>query len=207
MELTNLPTDNFYIFLSLAGLSIAMFSISTFIKQRNILRKRVCDIKKEISKICVETTFFQSKLDIISTKIRIFKTQLEKEYNIDIDDFISTDTEVRNGFGKNLTLEQFNKSADGLVQLQTQFLENKRGLSDLENLKNSLKLDSKELDKSARELIYIFLFSFVGLILGIAISVCGFYYWFTKHQFYQDNLIKLEYENAVILKNSAELNR
>ncbi len=203
MELSNLPTDNFYIFLSLAGLSIIFFSVSSFLKQRNIIRLKSYDIEKEIAKVNTEVSDFDSKLSAAESHIRIFKIKLEKEYNIELNDYLSTENEIKKALHEKLTLEQFNKTADAFLKLQEVILERQMDFHAIGNLKTVLKINTKALDKIFSDLKGVTILSFIGLLTGVLISTFGFCFWFNKHQVYQDKLIKLEYENAIIPKNKS----
>ena len=197
MDLFQIPTDNLYIFLTLGGIAILIFSINFFYKNHLNLQREILKLDKEVAGLKIDVDSDSISSDNIHRKITIKKLQLTLKYGIKIndDENIEDTQKSLESFVENREtsdIEDFINSYSEIFDLlheerNKKFVTQKK----LENIKISYSNLEHE-RKQSKLLLFAFL---VSTIMSLTIISSGFWMWYSKHQVYQDRLIKIKYEN------------
>ena len=166
MNLPNIPTDNLYKFLAIAGLVILISSNALYI----IFGGRIMNTAQEWLRIGAVNTFEKQIItaDINTSKRKI--AELEKSL------------QAANPSEKQILSEQ--------VQAEKNIL--KSGNAKLEDIsKNFVSMNNSiNTDWFKTEVAYVKWTLILGNIIGTVATITGFYLWYTKLQKYQDKMIK-----------------
>jgi hypothetical protein len=201
MEITKLPTDNFYIFICFAGLAIILYFGNFLLKKFNALSLKVTEHEKYVVMLSSETDVIEKFVELSSKEIKLRTAKFHCSFNITYGD---AKKEM-----ENLKIPQKiidNKSVDDYI---SQMLAIEKLLSDLESpLIDSKKksevfqFDIKKTKEDAVFLKKVILVTALIFLVSAFMTSYGLTNWYIKHQFYQDQMIKLNYENE--LKKSSK---
>ncbi len=200
MDFSKLTTDNFYIFITIAGFSISIYCFNYSNKIYKKIKSKIYSVNKRIviEKKTIELIEFDIKLkkNEIFLLLELFKFNYEftvlelngerkEEFYKIIKSFEKNKikellSDYR--FIKNLSIESHKMATEKEIQVE---------LLNIENYKLS------KLKKSyfSEVLPYTFMGLFFGLIFGILGLIC----WYEKYQKYQDEILKIKYKKETTI--------
>ena len=200
MDFTKLPTDNFYIFLSLAGLILIIFFANLFVKKRIELANITNAIEDKVDKLESEANYIELNVANIVQKISFHTDHFKIKYGVEYkrhSDIKQKAEAIPSKIIQEGKIESYIKDYVAIENLRATHFK------DAVQLKLAITLSKREvriLKKTSTEFRYISIFSATVIMCGIIMCVFGFKSWYLKNQFYQDRLLKVQYETT--LKNA-----
>ncbi len=169
MNIPNLPTDNLYKFIAIAGIIIAIFPCFLLYNNVQELLIQAINNQTEVNVLNIETDYLNKELKHLENQTTILENDMQKK-GLEKEEVIFLHDETQK-------LYETHKE----IELKTKELKIK-----LEQTKNKDELHKflVEQYRKFRFLTYILIF------LGSFLSVCGFYCWYRKLQVYQDKFFK-----------------
>lgn len=204
MEIPNIPTDNYYKFLSLSGILIMVVTMFFCVNQQNSLSTEIENINFELTKLELERKFLTED----SKKVEIQIEDLEKHANkIDVK---APDKEVSNFFKFNQTSIQNDKNFRDYLEFLFKYKEEmipeitkaEKIKIELEKQKKlerelqfkivSIDLKTKLLGSKINTSLFINVTGVLFFVGGCIISRRGFKNWYLLVQKPSDEKLQLE---------------
>ncbi len=204
MTIPNLPTDNYYKFLALSGVVIAITCAILFLNQMNTLDSEVNSLGIEVSQSKLEKKFLEEDYSEITNQIKSlgsYDTVLAKS---------NLDSMITEYFKKNLTSLQTDKNTrdfyefmfkyeDKIIPIGPKVQKIKASLSEQTQIKRKLDLKIVTIEEKLKIIRHkknYLLFTGIGLvifcIIGIRIASKGFVKWYNLVQKPSDDKLALE---------------
>ena len=184
MEKLNLPTDNLYIFLTLGGIILLIFSIKIFYKYFISIQKDIINTEKDIKLLEIDIDYLRFKFDIYKQKLFLKSKYIEKIYKIKFGNQ-NEDEEIK--YEKLIIPENIEESKIpnfilDYNELISMILEEKKeSIGYSKNLKiQTLKVN--EINVKTKNLKFLTIFFIIFLIFNITLIFIGFDIWYCKHQ-------------------------
>jgi len=194
MDFIKLPTDNFYIFLSLAGIVLLAYFIGLYFKIKSSLDNTKNGVKKEIAKRKKALEYYKEKLKVVKSLAFMKAIIFQKEFNVNFDDYLSDRSESFLIPASVSTTEQRQKFLTNYTEIRELLLNTNKEVTELEENIAILEIDTNMIIEKDKELKQLNRVTYIFVTLGIILSLSGFSFWFFKHQIYQDKLLELNYE-------------
>lgn len=188
MNFPNLPTDNLYKFLSIAGIVLILFAIYIIIFKGIEIDSNTIELNGEISKLNIASNQLKLEKKILKDAILEFYTIANINEEPTIND----------------TIIIYTRLLDGPKDL----VENSKHVSDLvykfnaksnEYREKQITIDTKKaLLKYSENNYNFFVFStLVIVIVGFTLTSVGFQFWYNKVQKYHDKILFTDYMNSL----------
>jgi hypothetical protein len=197
MEFTKLPTDNFYIFISLAGTLIVVFFINFIANRRTKIEDAISLIEQSLIQHKHDINLFAKKTAAAKFELKFLIERFNKKFRVNYDDFIKFEntefkipTDLQETNEASLFLEEFIKINRLKLTLDEE-LNKTYKTTDL--ISNETKLNSKKF----KDYIFLENLAIFFIVVGILLSCFGYSSWYFKYQKYQDKMLKNSYEKSI----------
>ena len=197
MDFTKLPTDNFYIFLSFAGLGIIYLAYLIFTRRINHLNESLVLFKKTIIERKNHISFLSKKNAHLTKKIHFLESEFKLKFKLD---FFRSEIEVT----KELTIPKdilHNNLAydfiEDYLKIDKLYLYLDKQIIDAKLSIDLLDYESDLIEKSLAKTESFKIYFKTAVCGGIIILLIGLSSWYLLHQKYQDKLLKMNYESVV----------
>ena len=185
MYLPNVPTDNLYKFIALAGIVLFILSIFYPEIQRQELRDEIALLNGEIQKLDYEKSPLEEKTKEIKKKI----AELDRMCNCGFTSVVNDTVIVRP------LITSGPKEIMKLFNTITELIDEKNDLLNQTNLKTlSVNTKNELIENKSNSLAELNDAAEFFLPFSMFLSAFGFVLWFTNTQRYQDSLLKGQYE-------------
>lgn len=190
----NIPTNNLYKFTSVTGVLILLLSIGSYVYFKVDLSFKNISFQSDINTFRVE--YEQLNEEKLNMKIELqaalakLPKDIREHYDImkKIGEISQTDTfKVEFAFSVTNNPELIDKFSDVMKEL---YKYNQNRLSFDKNIQLKEKQDELKLIEEWLKKLNII--ALVGIIIGVGLSVYGFYCWWIRVQRYQDRILKTE---------------
>ncbi|MBN2612475.1 MAG: hypothetical protein JXB00_13030 [Bacteroidales bacterium] len=193
-SIPNIPTDSLYKFLSISGLVIILLSVSSYIISFNKLKSEKIEFEKKAKLLDTRINYSIKDLrELILILRKDFPNKLDVNFINKFDSIYKIDSINNNAFsilGIKYKLESIPSSDSNPAIIETLLIELADNIKALDSNRIELNYNNKQLLFKRKLLRGHLILGISGLLIGISLSLIGFYNWYFKHQIYQDRLIK-----------------
>ncbi len=191
MTIPNLPTDNLYKFLSIAGLVTVILSISSLYFNGKSLNNDIIEMNQKIAQYNYEFRYLKcevSEIDKILDKDFPLPDSTLNNSSIDtIGKCNGVISILKYEYAKNKKFKDENLNY--FLEMYTTYL---KSLKRLDSIEIEVDYGIKKINYQTKLLKENRTYSLLGLILGSICTIAGFYLWYNKSQKYIDRKIKNE---------------
>lgn len=178
-NITSLPTDSLYKFMALAGLLIVLSSVIFIEYLHEKMKSHTFSLRKRLAVHTVKMKWFSNELGKQADKIQRIKNQLNAPKS-----------------DKGAYKESAEKSIEPEVVCEITALEiasneHREKTIQFESITEEMKVETEELMELRNQLSKLRKIRALVLIIGLAVTVTGFYLWYVKIQQYSDLEIAL----------------
>jgi hypothetical protein len=204
MEIPNIPTDNYYKFLSLSGVLIMVASIFFCFTQYNSISTEIENIDLELTKLELEKKFLTEDSKKVEMQIDDLQKHADKLNGKDPDEEVRTffkfnQTSIQNDKNFRDYLEFLFKYKEEMIpeiikaeKIKIEFEKQKKLDRELQIKTLSIKFKTKLLGNKINTWLFISLTCALFFISGLIISKRGFKNWYLLVQKLSDEKLKLE---------------
>lgn len=171
--LQNPPTDNLYKFITFLGVALIIFSAWTYIENTRKIEVALLTAEFELQSLNSQADILENEINGAVEEATTLRRKLQdpaQRPNPNSAEFATIESRV-----KQLEIDK----EENLHTLSSI----KQRNSDLRKKINNAKITAESLDSQNTLLI-------ISFLLGCAMAVSGFGFWYCKHQKYQDELLK-----------------
>jgi|SRR5690554_1559375 len=187
INLPNPPTDNLYKFISIFGLVVCILSVYFVEIKSSELTNEIIAINGEYEKLELERQKLESKRTELKKRIEIYHENNGIDEKPVFNDSLIVWTKIIAGTKSSVQeSSEITELLSSLTEVRVEF--DKKEI-ELENKNEILDLKISQEEK-VMEWIDIF------LPIGILLTFIGFLLWYSKSQFYQDKVLKKQFDSS-----------
>jgi hypothetical protein len=198
MEIPNLPTDNLYKFMALSGVLIILVFISMYTARVSTLNENINNETAEIEELKFEKLLLAKKDSLLDIDIHELSSKMSK-YKYDstnLEKNISDLREVLKDPNNREYLKFFYTYEDDLIPEKKIFddiVERTKSGDENRNLiqqkQNTIFIKDNKINKDVRSLIEFKWIIAIGILIGLFLSIYGFFLWYLKVQKFLDKIL------------------
>lgn len=191
MTIPNLPTDNLYKFLSIAGLVTVILSISSLYFNGKNLNNDIIEINQKIAHYNYEVRYLKcevSEIDkILDKDFPLPDSTLDKSPIDTVGKCNGVISILKYEYAKNKKFKDENLNY--FLEMYTTYL---KSLKRLDSVEIEVDYEIRKINYQTKLLKENKMYSILGLIFGSICTVAGFYLWYNKAQKFIDKKMKNE---------------
>ena len=189
MQIPNIPTDNLYKFMAITGLLIILISMGFFIYSSTNIKRDIIESRYKVDILRLDVEYWSN--DIIELKRLIEEDFFSKLDSNELLRLNITDTSRKSSI---LLYDYYLKSTKikdtNLKAAVSVWRESLKRTIDIKKNVINLEYNLNQIDLKMNLLKRYSAISLIGCLVGMLLTMIGFWLWYKKHQKYQDRLIK-----------------
>ncbi len=201
MDILKLPTDNLYIFLTLGGLLLFVFSINQLFKSFTYIRLRMYKADKKVKSLEVNFDYQKKAHDANSDAVQMHRIAFEKRYQIKFrKPHLEENSDIHDFIPENLNKQEVVNYLNDYREIVKLTQELEKSICDIKLESINITIYAEKLKFLVKDLIFRTITFSLLIMISSFVIFFGFYSWYNKHQIFQDGMIKTQYEKSMSIK-------
>lgn len=189
MDFTKLPTDNFYIFLSFAGLALIVFSTTYFSNKIQNIKSKYVELRKATIRDKHRVRFVKEEVQFKASVINLLRKKFTTNYGFEFK--LKDENENHKNLEPNTLSDEYIKDYKEIVDAYLELSEKRH---EQENYLGQLEFDSTKIEKELTEIEKNKSTFTAILIFSTILMATGLSFWYNRYQSIQDKILELNFE-------------